>query len=329
MIVLGVETSCDDTSVAILRDKKPVSNVIFSQLVTHKRFGGVVPELASRDHIKKISYVTQEALKKAGTSVGDIDGIAVTVKPGLIGALLVGLSFAKSLAYYNSIPFVGVNHVQAHLYSIFLEKKVPFPFIGLTVSGGHTVLTLVKDFMNEIPLGSTYDDAAGEAFDKVAKFMGLEYPGGPHIERLAKEGNPCAINFPGPLMSSKNPEDKYNFSFSGLKSPVINYLKKNPDVSRADVAASFQAAVVNVLSDRLRRATRDFSCKNIVLAGGVACNQSLRNRIFEIFNKDKYNIFIPSPVFCTDNAAMIAYAGCRLLERMEKDELSLGASSRL
>lgn len=329
MLVLGIETSCDETSAALLKGNKVLSNIIYSQIPIHRKFGGVVPELASRDHLKKISYVVSTAIEKANITIGDIEGVAVTNKPGLIGALLVGLSFAKSFAYYNSIPFIGIDHLEAHLFSIFLENEELYPFLGLTISGGHTSLAYVKNFSEKINLGETYDDAAGEAYDKVAKLLGLEYPGGPSIENLAKKGNPKAINFPRPILNSKNEKDRYNFSFSGLKSSVINYYRKNPEAQVADIAASFQAAVHEILICKLFNAASNYRCNNIVLAGGVACNKTLRDKVFEVFDKNKYNILIPSSKYCTDNAAMIAYLGTRYLVSGIEDNLNLGASARV
>lgn len=329
MITIGFESSCDETSVAIFSEGSILSNIVYSQIPIHEKFGGVIPEIASRDHVKKIATITSTAIQEAGITIKDIDGVAVTNKPGLVGSLVVGLSFAKSFAYYNHKKFVGVDHLKAHLYSPFLEYDISYPFIALTISGGHTSITYVKAFNDEQLLGTTYDDAAGEAFDKIAKVLGLGYPGGPLIEKCALAGNPKAIKFPRPLTTNKNPEDLYNFSFSGLKSSVINYVRTNPAFCKEDVAASFQEALFETLIIKLNRAVKDTKCHNIVIAGGVACNKTLKTKFNNFFNQKTYSLFIPSPKYCTDNAAMVAYLGDKYLKMARYDDLELGVNSRI
>ncbi|SCI34355.1 MULTISPECIES: tRNA (adenosine(37)-N6)-threonylcarbamoyltransferase complex transferase subunit TsaD [unclassified Romboutsia] len=326
VITLAIESSCDETSAAILKNGRDVlSNIISTQIETHKKFGGVVPEVASRKHIENIDEVVQEALDEAKVEFGDIDHIAVTYGPGMAGALLVGLSHAKALAYTLDIPLVGVNHIEGHVSANYIEHKdLKPPFITLIVSGGHTHLVEVKDYGVYEILGRTRDDASGEAFDKIARAMGLGYPGGPIIDRLAKLGNKHAIEFP-----RANMDEEYDFSFSGLKSAVLNYLNakkmKNEDIVVEDVAASFQEAVVEVLSTKAIKAAIDKNYKTIALAGGVASNSALREKITEMAKEHGINIKYPSLVLCTDNAAMIGCAGYYSYLNGRRDDMRLNA----
>lgn len=326
IITLAVESSCDETSVAVLKNGREVlSNIINTQVDLHKKFGGVVPEVASRKHIENIDVVLQEALDKANIALNDIDHIAVTYGPGLVGALLVGLSHAKALAFTLNKPLVGVNHIEGHVSANYIEHKdLKPPFITLIVSGGHTHLVEVKDYGEYEILGRTRDDASGEAFDKIARAMGLGYPGGPIIDRLAKLGNKHAIEFPRAHM-----DEEYDFSFSGLKSAVLNYLNakkmKNEEIIVEDVAASFQEAVVEVLSSKAIKAALDKNYKTIALAGGVACNSSLREKITEMAKEHGIDIKYPPLVLCTDNAAMIGCAGYYSYMNGRRDDMSLNA----
>ena len=310
-LTLGIESSCDETSVAILRGGREIlANVISTQIPVHQKFGGVVPEIASRKHIVNIMPVLDEALAKANVKLEDIDRIAVAYGPGLVGALLVGVSAAKTLAFALDKPLVGVNHLEGHIFANFLAKPdLEPPFMALVVSGGHTSLVHVKDYNHFALMGQTRDDAAGEAFDKVARVMGLPYPGGPQIDKLAKEGNPEAINFPMAL----NEKGNYEFSFSGLKSAVLNYLNsmklKHIEINKADVAASFQKAVVDILVHKAVEASHQTGMKKLVLAGGVAANSSLENKLKEACIKNNLEFYYPNKILCTDNAAMIACRG--------------------
>jgi N6-L-threonylcarbamoyladenine synthase len=332
--VLAIETSCDDTGAAVLLDgRKILSNVVSSQVSIHQKYGGVVPELASRRHIESIIPIVTEALETAKLTLGEIDGIAVTQGPGLVGSLLVGLSFAKSLSFATGLPLVGVNHVEAHLSAIFLEEKPPrFPFIGLVVSGGHTSLFRVDGFGKYRRLGQTRDDAAGEAFDKVAKLLGLGYPGGPIIDELSRTGNPKAIRFPRPSLG----KNSFDFSFSGLKTAVVNYVKAHPETPESyskeligNIVSSFQEAVVEVLVKKTLQAAQHERLKKVVLSGGVAANRLLRERIVEEASDQKVRVYIPSPPFCTDNAAMVGVVGYEYLKRGIRSPLSLNAFSNL
>ena len=310
MITLAIESSCDETSAAILRGgREVVSLVISTQIPIHQKFGGVVPEIASRKHIVNIMPVIEETLQKAKLELKDIDQIAVTYGPGLVGALLVGVSAAKALAFTLDVPLIGVNHLEGHIFANFLSHPdLKPPFMALVVSGGHTSLVHVKDYNSFKLLGQTRDDAAGEAFDKVARVMGLPYPGGPQIDKLAKEGNPLAIDFP---QAMKN-EENFEFSFSGLKSAVLNYLnsmqQKHIEINKADVAASFQHSVIEVLIAKAMQAVQESHCDTLVLAGGVAANSSLESRLREAADKAGIRFCFPNKLLCTDNAAMI---GCR------------------
>lgn len=309
--ILGIESSCDETAAAVVKNGREVlSNVISSQIELHKLYGGVVPEIASRKHIEKIDQVIEEALETAGKTLEDIDAIAVTYGPGLVGALLVGVAEAKALAYAAHKPLVGVHHIEGHVSANYIEHKDLEPaFLCLIVSGGHTHLVLVKDYGEYEIIGRTRDDAAGEAFDKVARAIGLGYPGGPKIDKLAKEGNPNAIKFP----RAKVENAPHDFSFSGVKSAVLNYMNgckmKDIEVNRADIAASFQDAVVDVLVQRTVEAAKEYDMKKVALAGGVASNQGLRAKMKEVCEKEELELYHPSPIFCTDNGAMIGVAG--------------------
>lgn len=310
-IILAIESSCDETAASIIEDGRNVkSNIIYSQIELHKLYGGVVPEIASRKHVEKMNQVVQTAICEAGVSWDDIDAVAVTYGPGLVGALLVGVSFAKSLAYAKNKPLVGVNHIEGHIAANYIENAdLKPPFMCMVASGGHSHLVYVKDYTEFEIVGRTRDDAAGEAFDKVARAIGLGYPGGPKIDKLAREGNPEAIAFPRAYME----DAPYDFSFSGLKSAVLNYLNgcemKHIEVNKADVAASFQQAVVDVLIDNSVRAAKKYGCEYLALAGGVASNSMLRACMENVCNKENIRFVYPSPVFCTDNAAMIGAAG--------------------
>lgn len=333
MIILGIDTSCDDTSVGVVADGgRVLSNVVHSQVKLHYPHGGVVPELASRGHLCNIMPVVREALSKADLRLEDLDGIAVTVGPGLVGSLLVGLYYAKGLAYALNIPMAAINHLEGHILSIFLEEKAPsFPFVALTVSGGHTSLYHVKGYGHYTQMGQTLDDAAGEAFDKVAKILGLGYPGGRVIEQQARDGLVDRIDFPRAYLS----KDSLDFSFSGLKTAVALYVKKwrqdrdeRMKVSLADISASFQEAVVDVLVDKLMMAGRKMDLLTVVAAGGVACNNRLRARLVEMAKVEGVRVFFPSPAYCTDNGAMIALAGYHRLVCGEHADLSIDARSK-
>jgi N6-L-threonylcarbamoyladenine synthase len=323
--ILAIETSCDETSAAVVADGVEVlSNVISSQVDVHRKFGGVVPEVASRKHLELINHVIKEALDQAGLEFGDLDAVAVTHGPGLVGALLVGVAAAKAVAFALDIPLIAVNHLEGHIYANFLVRPgLPFPLICLVVSGGHTDLVLVLHHGDYRLLGSTRDDAAGEAFDKVARVLELGYPGGPAIERLAREGNEEAIDFPRACV------DGLDFSFSGLKTAVLQYLhrcrQRGEEINLADVAASFQKAVVDVLVDKTVEAARNYNCPTIILAGGVAANGRLRAALASRACQEGREVFYPPPVFCTDNAAMIGCAAYYKYLRGDLAPLTLNA----
>lgn len=310
-ITLAIETSCDETSVAVLEGgKKVLANMISSQIEDHRVFGGVVPEVASRLHLESINQMIEEALQTANISFSQIDVVAVTKGPGLIGALLVGISAAKSITLSLNIPLVGVNHMQGHICAAYLSHpELEPPFLSLVVSGGHTYLVDVKDHVDYHVLGRTMDDAAGESFDKVARALHLSYPGGPEIDRLAKNGNPNAIGFPRVMLS----KDSMDFSFSGLKTAVLNYLnqkkQKNEPINREDVAADFQSAVVEVLVEKTLRAAAQCGYDKIVVTGGVASNSKLREELTKAAMEQGKTVYVPTGILCTDNAAMIGCAG--------------------
>lgn len=309
-IILSIESSCDETSAAVVKEGREVlSNIIASQIDTHKKYGGVVPEVASRMHIEVIDSVVKEALSEANVDLDDIDAIGVTYGPGLVGALLVGLQYAKGLSYASKKPLVGVNHIEGHICANYIQHKdLKPPFVSLVVSGGHTFIVHVKDYGEYEVIGQTRDDAAGEAYDKVARALGLGYPGGPKIDKLAKEGNENAIVFP----KANFHEETLDFSFSGLKSAVLNYINKckmqNIEINNADVAASFQKAVIDVLKDNVFATCEKRKISKIAIAGGVASNSSLRNTLIEEGKKRDIDILFPEPILCTDNAAMIGSA---------------------
>ena len=310
IVILGIESSCDETAASVVRNGREVlSNVISSQIALHTLYGGVVPEIASRKHIEKINVVIEEALAEAHMTLDDIDAIGVTYGPGLVGALLVGVSEAKAIAYAKNLPLIGVHHIEGHISANYIENKdLEPPFACLVVSGGHTQLVIVKDYGKYEIVGRTRDDAAGEAFDKVARAIGLGYPGGPKIDKVSKEGNPNAIAFP----RAKVADSAYDFSFTGLKSTVSNYLNgckmKNIPIVQADVAASFQKAVVDVLVEHAMHAVEEYGFKKFAIAGGVASNSALRSAMEEACKKRGVAFYHPSPILCTDNAAMIGAA---------------------
>jgi tRNA N6-adenosine threonylcarbamoyltransferase len=315
MLILAIESSCDETAAAVVRDGREIlSNVIASQVKDHAVYGGVVPEIASRKHLEAVVPVISEALRTAGVAQTDLEGIAVTQGPGLAGALLVGISTAKALAFARRIPVVGVNHIEGHLLAPFLERPVDFPFIALAVSGGHTHFYRVDGIGRYTTLGQTLDDAAGEAFDKVAKMLGLSYPGGVVIDRLAADGNPDAIRFPRPLLH----DGSFNFSFSGLKTAVLTHFRKNPESNRGealnDLCASFQAAVCDIIVRKTGAVIAATGIPRLVVAGGVACNSGLRREMELMAGQKGLELRIPPPLLCADNAAMIAVPGDFYLE---------------
>lgn len=310
ILILAIETSCDETAAAVVKNGREVlSNIIYSQIELHKIYGGVVPEIASRKHIEKINHVIEAALSEAGVTLDDINAIGVTYGPGLVGALLVGVAEAKAISFARNIPLVGVHHIEGHICANYIEnKELAPPFLCLVVSGGHTHLVMAKDYGEYEIIGRTRDDAAGEAFDKVARALGLGYPGGPKIDKLSREGDKNAVLFPRAQIEGA----PYDFSFSGLKSAVLNYLNscemKNEPVNKADIAASFQEAVIDVLVSKAIAAAIEYKVDKLALAGGVAANSSLRNSMAAACRENNLNFFYPSPVLCTDNAAMIGTA---------------------
>ncbi len=330
-LILAVETSCDETSAAVIGNGPEIrSNVVASQIDWHKKFGGVVPEIASRKHLELIEPVIDEAIYEAGIEYKDLDAVAATRGPGLVGALLVGFAAAKGLAYSLELPFIGVNHVAGHIYANFLmNNEIASPFICLTVSGGHTDLLYFDKPGSYKFLGRTKDDAAGEAFDKIARFLELGYPGGPEIEKMAKTGDAKAIDLPRALVG----EAGYDFSFSGLKTAVINYVhnakQRGEEVDKNDLAASFQQAVVDSLIARLEKAVVDFKAESILLAGGVAANQVLRNEVEKIARQSELEFYVPPLNLCTDNAAMIGAAAYYLFADADFDSLDIGVKADL
>jgi len=326
MLLLCLESSCDETSAAVVRDgRSALSNVIASQVDVHRRYGGVVPELASRRHLEAVLPVIREALEKADVTLDQIEGICVTRGPGLVGALLVALSTGKAIAYARQLPFIGVHHIEGHLHAIQLEKEVAYPYIGLAVSGGHTHLYRVNGVGDYQILGQTLDDAAGEAFDKVAKLLGLGYPGGVEVDRLSREGDAHAYDFPRPMLHSKD----LRFSFSGLKTAVLQTVQPwldGPDEKQLrDVSASFQAAAVEVLVKKTLAATREQQCERIVVCGGVACNSALRDSFRHLEETTGIEVHFPSPLLCSDNAAMLGVSAEVYLSRGCRHPLDLNA----
>jgi len=324
--VLGIETSCDETAAAlVMGGYDVVSSAVSTQVDLHAQFGGVVPEIAGRAHLDMLNPMIARAIVEAGVGAERIDAVACTVGPGLIGALLVGVSAAKALALTWDVPFIGVNHMEAHLYAAFLEDPtLQFPLVVMLVSGGHTMLIEMKGHGEYRLLGQTIDDAAGEAFDKVARFLGLGYPGGPAVDRAAVDGDPGAIRFPRAML-----HEGLDFSFSGLKTSVMNHVRKHPDVSTNDVAASFQAAVVDVLVAKARRAAEQVGARGLVLGGGVAANSLLREKFLGVCTETGIQGFLPSREMCTDNAAMIAAAGWHRLRSDGPTSLDAGAYPNL
>lgn len=310
ILILAIESSCDETAASVVKNGREIlSNVIFSQIELHKLYGGVVPEIASRKHIEKINQVIEEALAEANVTLDDLDAIGVTYGPGLVGALLVGVAEAKAIAYAKNLPLVGVHHIEGHISANYIEnKELEPPFVCLVVSGGHTHLVCVKDYGKYEIIGRTRDDAAGEAFDKVARAIGLGYPGGPKIDKLSKEGNADAIVFPKAHIE----DAPYDFSFSGVKSSVLNYINgckmKGEEYNQADIAASFQKAVTDVLVENAMRAVKEYGLSKFSIAGGVASNSTLRGAMKKACEKNGVEFYHPSPIYCTDNAAMIGVA---------------------
>ncbi|WP_224925796.1 tRNA (adenosine(37)-N6)-threonylcarbamoyltransferase complex transferase subunit TsaD [Bacillus pumilus] len=328
--ILGIETSCDETAASIVKNgKEIVANVVASQIESHKRFGGVVPEIASRHHVEQVTIVLEEVMTQANMSFQDLDAIAVTEGPGLVGALLIGVNAAKALSFAHQIPLVGVHHIAGHIYANQLVDELQFPCLALVVSGGHTELVLMKEHGSFEVIGETLDDAAGEAYDKVARTMGLPYPGGPHIDRLAHEGEPT-IKLPRAWLE----EGSYHFSFSGLKSAVINTLhnasQKGETIAPENLAASFQASVIEVLIGKTLKAAEAYGVKQVVLAGGVAANKGLREALTTAFTKlPDVKVIVPPLSLCTDNAAMIAAAGTIAFERGIRGDMAMNGQPGL
>ena len=326
--ILGIETSCDETAAAVIKNGTEIlSNVVASQIESHKRFGGVVPEIASRHHVEQITIVLEEALLQAGVTYEDLDAIAVTEGPGLVGALLIGVNAAKAVAFAHGIPIVGTHHIAGHIYANRLIQEIEYPALSLVVSGGHTELVLLEEPGSFKVIGETRDDAAGEAYDKVARTLGLPYPGGPHIDRLAQEGSP-SLKLPRAWL-----DGSYDFSFSGLKSAVINTLhnaeQRGEKIEPKDLAASFQASVIEVLVMKAVKAAKEYNVKQVLLAGGVAANKGLREALTEAFKDLPMDISIPPLYLCTDNAAMIGAAGSVMFEKGKRSGLDLNGNPGL
>ncbi len=332
MYVLGIETSCDETSAAVLNDSKIISNIIFSQIKAHRDYGGVVPEIAAREHLNKLPAVVEEALNEAGMELDDVGAVAVTYGPGLAGSLITGLSYAKGLAYYAGKSFVGINHIEAHLLSPFLEfENFDFPYIGLVVSGGHTNIYLAGAESEYELIGSTRDDAAGEAFDKAAKMLGLPYPGGPAVSKAAETGDSSRIIFPQARMK----DNSFDFSFSGLKTSVLYYMEKNRkkieegEIKINDIAAAFQKSVSRALLNKVKKIYLKSRVKRIAVTGGVAANSYIKKELSGFVKERGAELYVPSPKLCTDNGAMIAYAGWRRVKRGEISPMELEAEPSL
>ncbi|WP_405099269.1 tRNA (adenosine(37)-N6)-threonylcarbamoyltransferase complex transferase subunit TsaD [Oceanobacillus sp. FSL H7-0719] len=328
-IILGIETSCDETAASIVKNGNTIlSNVVASQIESHKRFGGVVPEIASRHHVEQMTLVLEETIQQAKVDWDEIDAIAVTEGPGLVGALLIGVNAAKALAFAKNKPLVGVQHIAGHIYANRFQQEFDFPLLALIVSGGHTELILMKEHGHFELVGETRDDAAGEAYDKVARMLKLPYPGGPEIDRLAQSGK-ATIDFPRAWLE----EGSYDFSFSGLKSAVINKIhnaeQRGETLKDEDIAASFQASVIDVLTTKTLRAAKEFNVKQVIVAGGVAANRGLRTELLSQFEKEGIPILIPPLNLCTDNAAMIAAAGTIAYEQGKRSGLDLNANPSL
>jgi len=334
MRILGIESSCDETAAAVVDDGRILSSLVATQHDVHAKYGGVVPELASRRHLENIAPLVYGALKESKLKISDLEGVSVTCAPGLLGSLLVGIAAAKGIAYAAGIPIIGVNHLEGHLSAPWMEfGEIPLPAIGLVVSGGHTSLYLVRGFGDYKLLGATRDDAAGEAFDKVAKLLGLGYPGGPAIDEASQRGNPKAFHFNSPRFADENSLD---FSFSGIKTAVMLTIRKESSDERrpstdfvTDLAASFQSSVVRMISDRLFEAARRHEARSVILAGGVAANGCLRKKVKEAAEAAGLSAFVPSMDYCTDNAAMIAWVGERRMAAGERSDLKLNATASL
>lgn len=324
--ILGIESSCDETSCSIVANgRKEIATIISSQIDIHKEYGGVVPEIASREHVKNITIVIEECLKKANMSMEDIDAIAITYGPGLIGSLLIGLEAAKTLAFIYNKPLVPVHHIAGHIYANSLEKEMKFPLLALIVSGGHTELVIMEEHYKFKKLGGTLDDAIGECYDKVARVIGLEYPGGPKVDKLASIGK-STYNLPIPLN-----DDSYNFSFSGLKSAVINLNHKleqrGEEINKEDLAASFQKVAISSIINKTKKAIENYNIKNLIVAGGVAANKGLRSEVYKLGEELNIDITIPNMKYCTDNAAMIATAGYYAYKDGRIADLTLNSKS--